>query len=133
MSLRASIAPEIAAAAAENGGAKLAEQLDAILDEMRAAPADVTRSQELAWQLRTVMVSAADNIAFRLAFNSMNRTYRSVWPLLAQVLEGEFRDLDNLQALADAVRKRDPDKARNRAARHLAIGTRAMEKALRGL
>ena len=133
MSLRASIAPEIAAAAAENGGAKLADQLDAILDQMRAASADIPRLQELAWQLWGVLVNAADNIAFRLAFNSMNKTYRSVWPLLTRLLEAEFRDLENLQAIADAVRKRDSEKARARAARHLTIGTRAMDKALRGL
>ncbi len=130
MSLRASIAPEIAAAAAENGGPKLADRIDHILKEMRDSH-DVARLQELAWQIWSLLVSAADNIAFRLAFNSMNKTYRSVWTLLTRVLEAEFRDLENLQALADAVRKRDPEKARTRAARHLAIGTRAMEKLLR--
>jgi len=131
MSLRASIAPEIAAAAAENGGAKLAAELDAVLDEMRGAGADVARLQELAWRIWTILVNAADNIAFRLAFNSMNKTYRSVWGLLTNLLEAEFRDFENLQALADAVRKRDPQKARARAARHLEIGTRAMDKLLR--
>lgn len=131
MSLRASLAPDIAAAAAEKGGAKLAGQLDEIVEQMRAATKNVEQLQEMALQFWGVLVNAGGNIAFRLAFNSMGKTYRSAWALLTKVLEAEFRDLDNLQSLADAVRKRDADKARDCAVKHVAIGTRDMDKALK--
>lgn len=131
MSLRSSLAPDIAASAAEKGGARLAAQLDGVLGQMRAASGDVPALQELALQFWGLLVNAGGNIAFRLAFNSMNKTYRSAWGLLTKVLEAEFRDLDNLQALADAVRKRDADGARRCAVKHVAIGTREMDKALK--
>ena len=133
MSLRASLAPDIAASAADKGGARLADTLDPLLDQMRAAGKDVGQLQELALQFWGLLVNAGGNIAFRLAFNSMNRTYRGAWKLLTRVLEAEFRDLDNLQALADAVRRRDGARARSCAVKHVAIGTREMDRALRNL
>jgi len=132
MSLRASLAPDVAAAAAEKGGIRLADQLDAVLVQMRAAAGDVPQLQELALQSWGLLVNAGGNIAFRLAFNSMGKTYRSAWALLTRVLEAEFRDLDNLQALADAVRRRNGEQARRCAVKHVAIGTREMDKALKG-
>ena len=132
MSLRSLMASAVAAAAAENGGAGLAGKLDAVLEQMRAAEKDAARLQELVLGYWDLLVEASDNIAFRLAFNSMNRTYRSAWVVLRMILEPEFRDFDNLQALADAVRVRDADKARDCAADHVAIGAREMEKKLRG-
>lgn len=131
MSLRASLAPDVASAAAEKGGARLADALDETLERMRAARTDLAQLQELALQFWSQLVNAGGNIAFRLAFNSMSKTYRSAWALLARVLESEFRDLDNLQRLADAVRGRDAATARDCAVRHVAIGTRAMDKALK--
>lgn len=131
MSLRASLAPDVAAAAAEKGGAKLADQLDAVLEKMKLAARDVPQLQELALQFWSLLVNAGGNIAFRLAFNSMSKTYRSAWALLTRVLEAEFRDLDNLQTLSDAVRRREGDRARACAVKHVAIGSREMDKALR--
>lgn len=131
MSLRASLAPDVAASAAEKGGPKLADVLDETLEQMRAAAKDTAQLQELALQFWSLLVNAGGNIAFRLAFNSMSKTYRSAWALLTKVLEAEFRDLDNLQTLADAVRKRDGEKAKACAVRHVGIGTREMDKALK--
>lgn len=131
MSLRALLAPDVAASAAEKGGARLADQLDEIILKMRAAAKDVTLLQELALQFWSLLVNAGGNIAFRLAFNSMSKTYRSAWALLTRVLEAEFRDLDNLQALSAAVRRRDADKARRCAVKHVAIGSREMDRALK--
>lgn len=130
MSLRASLAPDIAAHAAERGGAKLADQLDAVLEHMRSAQKDLKALQQLALDFWRLLVNAGGNIAFRLAFNSMNKTYGSAWDLLRAVLEPEFRDLDNLQALANAVRKRDREAALLCGKRHVAIGTRAMDAVL---
>jgi DNA-binding FadR family transcriptional regulator len=128
LSLRASLAPDIAGAAAEKGGPKLADQLDAIVRSMRAAQADLAQLQELALGYWKLLVDAGGNIAYRLAFNTMNKAYRQVWGLLTRIMEDEFRDLDNLSDLAAAVRKRDRKRAHDCAAKHVALGTRALER-----
>ncbi|MGH8456614.1 MAG: FadR/GntR family transcriptional regulator [Stenotrophobium sp.] len=133
LSLRSVLAPDIAAAAAQKGGARLADNLNAVLRRMRSSAASLDELQELALEFWSLLVNAGGNIAFRLAFNSMNKTYRSVWPLLTQVMEAEFRDTDNLQALSDAVRRRDAEAARACAQKHLALGSRAMDLMLKQL
>jgi DNA-binding FadR family transcriptional regulator len=130
MSLRSSLAPDIAAAAAQKGGAKLAEPLDAVVARMREAQKDVGALQEMAMEYWGLLVNAGGNIAYRLAFNTMNKTYRKVWGLLTKVMEAEFRDLDNLQDLADAVRKRDGERARECARSHVEIGRKALDGVL---
>jgi DNA-binding FadR family transcriptional regulator len=130
LSLRSSLAPDIAASAAEKGGAKLADSLDAMLQRMRAAEKDVPALQELALDFWGLLVNAGGNIAYRLAFNTMNKTYRKVWGLLTKVMEAEFRDLDNLQDLANAVRKRNAARARACAQQHVDIGRNALDSVL---
>ncbi|HUP91988.1 MAG TPA: GntR family transcriptional regulator [Solimonas sp.] len=130
LSLRAALAPDVAASAASAGGAKLADQLDAVLACMRAAQADTAALQELALDYWSLLVNAGGNIAYRLAFNTMNKTYRKVWGLLTKVMEAEFRDLDNLAELSRAVRRRDAKGARACAEKHVAIGTRALDAVL---
>jgi DNA-binding FadR family transcriptional regulator len=129
LSLRSSIAPDIAAAAAAKGGAKLADPLDAIVERMRNT-AGLPDLQELALDYWSLLVNAGGNIAYRLAFNTMNKSYRKVWGLLTKVMEAEFRDLDNLQALANAVRKRDAERARDCAQRHVELGRKALDGVL---
>jgi DNA-binding FadR family transcriptional regulator len=131
LGMRAAMAPDIASQAATKGGPKVADTLDAIVERMRRSQADVPLLQELALSYWKTLVDGGGGIAFRLAFNSMTRAYRLIWNLLTKVLEGEFRDLDNLQALADAVRARDANKARECAEAHVGIGSREMDRALK--
>lgn len=128
MSLRGALAPEVAAAAAEHGGRKLAQQLEELLAQMREA--DLPTLQQLAMQFWSALVDAGGNIAFRLAFNSMNKTYRGAWEVLRGVLEPELRDLERLAAIAAAVRMANPDAARRNAREHVAIGSQAMDSLL---
>lgn len=131
MSLRAVLAPEIAAVAAAQGGIKLAAALDVQLERMRAADLPTLPTlQALALEYWGLLVDATGNIAFRLAFNSMNKSYRGAWDLLRGVLEPELRDLDGFAALVAAVRKRDAEAARASARTHVAIGSRAMDRVL---
>lgn len=125
LSLRAALAPDVAAGAAR-AGARLADRLDAVLERMRATDR-LEDLQELALEYWRLLVEEGGNIAFRLAFNTMNKSYRAVWGLLTKVMEAEFRDLDNLAALSAAVRRRDLKAARACAVRHVALGTRALE------
>jgi DNA-binding FadR family transcriptional regulator len=130
MAMRSSLAPDIAAAAARKGGDKLADELDDILRRMRTASKDTPALQALALEFWARLVEHGGNIAYRLAFNSMNKTYKAIWGLMTQVLEPEFRDLDNLQRLVNAVREGDADSAQACARKHVEIGRKALEKSL---
>lgn len=130
MAMRSSLAPDIAAAAARKGGHRLADELDALLARMRADARDLRALQQHALDYWKKLVERGGNIAFRLAFNSMTKTYTQVWDVLSAVLEAEFRDVDNLAAIAVAVRAGDADGARAAGHRHVEIGRQALERAL---
>lgn len=130
MAMRSSLAPDIAASAAKKGGAKLADELDALLADMQANAKNLAALQKLALEFWKKLVERGGNIAFRLAFNSMNKTYSQVQGVLAQVLEPEFRDSANFSAIAAAVRKGDEAAARAAGLRHVEIGRQALIRAL---
>lgn len=130
MAMRSSLAPDIAATAARKGGARLADELDALLVRMRADQADLQALQDHALAYWKKLVERGGNIAFRLAFNSMTKTYTQVWDALRSVLADEFRDLDNLGAIARAVRAKDQNAAREAGRRHVELGRAALDRAL---
>ena len=131
MAMRSSLAPDIAAAAAKKGGSKLADELDALLTQMKADGKNPKALQDHALIFWKKLVERGGNIAFRLAFNSMTKTYTQVWDALTPVLENEFRDHENLGAIVAAVRKGDADKARAAGLRHVEIGRNALEAAIK--
>jgi DNA-binding FadR family transcriptional regulator len=132
MAMRSALAPEIAAAAAEKGGAAMAAKLETLLEKMRRSERDLARLQSLVFDFWKALVAGSGNIAFRLAFNSMTKTYVQAWDAIRTTLEPELRDIGNLRAIAAAVRARDVQAARTAARRHIEIGRAAMDKALGG-
>jgi DNA-binding FadR family transcriptional regulator len=130
MAMRSSLAPDIAAAAARKPNPALADALDAIVGQMRGQRADLKALQNQALEFWRRLTEHGGNVAFRLAFNSMARTYTQVWGVLTGVLAAEFRDLDNLAGIAGAVRSGNAEAARNAGRAHVEIGRRAVEKAL---
>jgi DNA-binding FadR family transcriptional regulator len=81
-------------------------------------------------ELWRALAGQAGNVALRLAFNSVARAYAQAGGTLAGVLAAEFRDLDNLAAVAAAVRAGDAARARAAALAHVEIGRKAVERAL---
>jgi DNA-binding FadR family transcriptional regulator len=132
MAMRSALAPEVAASAAEKGGEALAAKLETLLDRMRQAERDLVQLQALVFDFWKTLVAGSGNIAFRLAFNSMTKTYVQAWDAMRRPLEPELRDIGNLRAIAAAVRARDVQAARTAARRHIEIGRAAMDKALGG-
>jgi DNA-binding FadR family transcriptional regulator len=130
MAMRSSLAPDIAAGAARKPNPALAGELDGIVERMRAQKADIKALQNHALDFWRKLVEHGGNVAYRLAFNSMARTYTQVWAVLTGVLAAEFRDLDNLGGIAAAVRSGNPEAARNAGRAHVEIGRKAVEKAL---
>lgn len=130
MAMRSSLAPDIAAGAARKPNPRLAAELDALLEGMRGQKGDLKALQNHALDFWKLLVEHGGNIAFRLAFNSMTRTYTQVWGVLTAVLAAEFRDFENLSAISRAVSAGDAENARAAGRAHVEIGRKAVEKAL---
>jgi GntR family transcriptional repressor for pyruvate dehydrogenase complex len=131
MTMRSSLAPDIAAAAAKKGGARLANELDALLAQMKTDRKNLKALQDHALTFWKLLVERGGNIAFRLAFNSMTKTYTQVQGALTPVLQKEFLDFDNLGAIAKAVRNGDAELAREAGRRHVEIGRTELDRALK--
>jgi len=108
--MRQVLSPAIAADAAVNGGAAAADRLDALVDDMVAAVAPVDL-QRLAFEFWEVLVDGSGNIAYRLAFNSLRKTYEPLWELLTQMLDRDLRKLESFRGLAMLVREGKADEA----------------------
>ena len=128
MALRSSLAPSVAASAAARPNPKLAQDLETHLEALIEAAKRPAVAQEAAMNYWAELVRGSGNLAFRLAFNSMSKTYRQIWPLLTDALAPEFGDHTNLRTLTQAVADGDPDAARNAAAAHVAIGEQAVQQ-----
>ncbi|MEC9363407.1 MAG: GntR family transcriptional regulator [Pseudomonadota bacterium] len=104
--MRQVLSPEIAGDAAVNGGPTTADRLDAIVDAMvvAVAPAEL---QRLAFEFWEVLVDGSGNIAYRLAFNSLRKTYEPIWDLLTKMLGRDLQKLGAFRKLAVMVRQGD--------------------------
>ncbi|HUR41736.1 MAG TPA: GntR family transcriptional regulator [Verrucomicrobiae bacterium] len=130
MAMRSSLAPDIAAGAARKPNSALAKDLEDLLGKMRTPGTNLRTLQTHALEFWKKLVQSSGNIAFRLAFNSMTKTYTQVWNALTPILEKEFRDLDNLAAIATAVATGDAEAARRHGRAHVELGRQALDKAL---
>jgi GntR family transcriptional repressor for pyruvate dehydrogenase complex len=116
--MRQVLSPEIAGDAAVHGREPTADQLDAIVDAMvdAVAPAEL---QRLAFEFWEVLVDGSANIAYRLAFNSLRKTYEPIWDLLTQMLGRDLQKLGAFRKLAVLVRQGDREGAMSCAAEYI--------------
>lgn len=126
MAMRSVLAPEIAAAAASRGTSALHATLQGLCDDMRAQRADLPALQHLALAFWQALVVGCDNVAFRLSFNAMRKSYLQAWDALTLPMAGEFRDIEQLQAIAEAVSRRDALAAFTAAKLHVGRGEAAI-------
>lgn len=129
VSLRQNLAPEVARSAAKKANEKTIIKLDALVADM-VKTQDISERQDLVFEYWNVLVNGSGNMAYRLAFNSLRKTYKRIWELLTQTLIEEFQDVERLAALAAAVRSGDGDTAFTLACEHVALGSNAMNKVL---
>ncbi|NBD19828.1 GntR family transcriptional regulator [Aquabacterium fontiphilum] len=128
MAMRSVLAPEIARAAALHGGDALHASLLATWQTMVLRQDDVRALQRHALQYWQALVTGSQNVAFQLSFNAMRKSYLKAWDAMTTVMADEFRDLDNLRAITDAVLRRDPLAATEAARRHVRIGEQAIAR-----
>ncbi|MDD9891883.1 MAG: GntR family transcriptional regulator [Gammaproteobacteria bacterium] len=127
--MRQSMAPDIAKACASKRKEKHLQQLQSLLAQMQNTN-NTDELQTLAFAYWRELVAGSGNIAFRLAFNSMQKAYDKIWSLLANVLEPELRDIANLEKLTQAIAEQNPEDAHHFATQYLLNGTNAMNAVL---
>lgn len=111
LEMRGALGPDAARLAALRGGTACAQQLDAVVDAMRADVADLAALQLHATAYWGHLVDGSENVAYRLAFNALHATYDRVRALLARAMEPEIRDPAPYAAIADAIRRADAARA----------------------
>jgi GntR family transcriptional regulator, transcriptional repressor for pyruvate dehydrogenase complex len=133
LEMRASLAPSIARACAERGGAEAGARLQVRIAEMRAAGDDLAQLQDLSLRFWGDVVTGSGNLAYQLAYNALDSTYRLIMHYLTKLLAPELTAIDRFQALADAVTAGDGDAAAAAATSIVALGTAAVEDVLGAL
>lgn len=113
MEMRAALAPDIARLCARRAEPTLLPRLRGVIERMRdaAEPEDLERLQLLSLELWELLVSGADNIAYRLAFNTLRHTYEQIRGALVIALADELRQIDACAELVEAVAARDGARA----------------------
>jgi len=119
MEMRAALGPDIARLCALRADETLVAMLRELVHDMREAaaaePEQLERLQLLSLELWDLLVQGADNIAYRLAFNTLRHTYEQVREALIIALADELRQVELCAALVDAIATREPERARTHA------------------
>ena len=129
VSMRQTMAPDLARACAKKRKPDNLETLQSLLKQMQETD-QLEDLQTLAFAYWKEVVAGGRNIAYRLAFNSMQKAYEKLWSLLANVLRAEVEDLDNLSKLTQAIAEQNVDDAERYAAAYVQNGTDAMNAVL---
>jgi GntR family transcriptional repressor for pyruvate dehydrogenase complex len=134
MEMRAALGPDIARLCALRANDELVAQLRDIVHDMREAaeakPERLERLQQLSLELWDLLVQGADNIAYRLAFNTLRHTYEQVQEALIIALADELRQVDLCAELVEAIAAREPEQARAHASAIVQRGSEGILTAL---
>ena len=131
--MRSALAPDIARRASARARRAHVDALDGVVAAMVSHPGDLPRLQGLAADFWSHLVDAADNVAYRLAYNSLRATYDQCRELFTQVLAAEIADPGRYHAIAAAVRRRDANAAERLARQLIRRGERDILAALQQL
>ena len=101
--MRRSMAPDVARLAARRATPQQIQALKYHVHQMKGASSELIRLQDLAMTFWGVLVEAGSNIAFQLAYHSLESTYGKVQRQLVHVLEAELTATERYEALAEAV------------------------------
>jgi GntR family transcriptional repressor for pyruvate dehydrogenase complex len=122
LEMRAALAPEIARLAAVRGGPAVAAELDEVLAAMAQAPGDPAALHVLSLRFWAPVVAGSENLAFRLAFNSLRDAFAAIRDEVAAAMARELGDHAGYRAIAAAIRRRDGAGAARATRAHLALG-----------
>jgi DNA-binding FadR family transcriptional regulator len=115
LEMRSALAPDVARLAALRRGDADLQRLGEILERMASHEGEVRELQLDVLALWDALVDSSDNLAYRLAFNTLRDGYTSFLDLLTEAVREEVTDLAGYRALVTAVRRRQTRQAERRA------------------
>jgi GntR family transcriptional repressor for pyruvate dehydrogenase complex len=124
--MRSALAPDIARLAAMRARRAHLDALDRVATAMAGGRDELPLLQGLAAEFWSHLVDAANNLAYRLAYNSLRATYDQCRGLFTQVLATEIGDVARYRAIAAAVRRRDAHGAERLARQLIQRGERSL-------
>lgn len=137
MEMRAALAPDVARLCAERADPHLVDLLADVVADMRSVlnsereTSDTLEDlQLLSLDFWDLLVTGSDNIAYRLAFNTLRQTYEQIREALIIPLADELRELEDYARVVAAIRVGDSRLARASAE---AIVRRGTEGVLAGI
>jgi DNA-binding FadR family transcriptional regulator len=119
--MRAALVPEIAAVCARRATSGVHERLTGVVEQM-AGTDDLALRQQLSLRFWSIVVTACDNIAYQLAFNSVREAVEAMRAKVARGMEPELNDVAGYAAIAKAIARGDEPAARKAAQAHVDIG-----------
>lgn len=116
--MRQILSPEIAHDAALHANSASIKKLDSLLVAMREQ-SDTAARQFAVFEFWELLVEASNNIAFRLALNSLRKTYSQIWDLLTHMLSDDFHDMPAFEQITAAIKQGDSKSASAIARKHI--------------
>jgi GntR family transcriptional repressor for pyruvate dehydrogenase complex len=109
--MRFAAVPHVARLAARRGSPELELQLNEKLSQLRAVTGDPAQALVLRWEFWEILVEASENLAYRLAFNTLGRGFQRALPYLEHALKPIATDSDLHGLVVSAVVSGDEDAA----------------------
>jgi DNA-binding FadR family transcriptional regulator len=127
--LRAAVAADAARLCAARAVPATVAALEAAADAIADAPTDADRlaASERFWAL---VIDGADNVAYRLLHNSLERIYEPIRDEVASLIAGELADAAGHRKVAASIGKGQERGAELAARKVLALGTAAVVAAM---
>ncbi|MDP2226471.1 MAG: FCD domain-containing protein [Moraxellaceae bacterium] len=129
LDMRACLGVDAARRAARIAEPELVQALQDVVEQMRRRPNDIEHLQGLVQQFWGVLVRAAANPVYVMAFNSLDLTWQRYGAHLRHLLSDELRALSQYQAIVEACRRHDPERAAKQAAQLVQMAAEQIEKA----
>jgi GntR family transcriptional regulator, transcriptional repressor for pyruvate dehydrogenase complex len=108
-------------------------RLRELVAAQRAAAGDVLEQQRLALQFWDTVVAGSDNLAYRLAYNSLEAAYGQVMAHMTRLMEDEVSAVDDYERLAGAIERGDAEAAAQACERIVGRGEAAITDVLQSL
>ena len=127
MEMRSALAPHIARRAASRASVATKDELDQCVGAMCRAE-NLSSLHSLSIRFWTTVVEGSQNLAYRLAHNTLTAAYEPFGEILGPALEEELTDLEAYAAVATAIRLGDEEAAEALAQELSAKGERGLSR-----
>lgn len=129
LEMRATLGVDAARRAADRADPEDISGLQQVVDAMRRRPNDIDYLQGEVQRFWARLVRAADNQAYVMTFNSLDRGWERYGAHLRHLLSDELKAVNQYQAIVEACRRRDPERAARHAQQLVQLASEQIEKA----